>query len=170
MNKYLKHLLWLGLLGLSSSAYAEGGCPNGMTPVNNGQNWTCIPGGNDSPTQQQAAPSLPRPTGHWVKTWGGIATSPNEGALGVAVGANSKREAEHLALNNCKAKGGKKCEVDMAYHNQCAVMIVGKNKLKIRSAESIKIATQIGMEDCQKNDTNCRVYYSACTEPYFVKH
>lgn len=70
MNKYLKHLLWLGLLGLSSSAYAEGGCPNGMTPVNNGQNWTCIPGGNDSPTQQQAAPSLPRPTGHWVKTWG----------------------------------------------------------------------------------------------------
>ncbi|MEB3790640.1 hypothetical protein [Acinetobacter sp. IK40] len=52
MKKSLKHLLCLGLLGLSGSVYAEGGCPNGMTPVNNGQNWTCIPGGNDTPLQQ----------------------------------------------------------------------------------------------------------------------
>lgn len=170
MNKYLKHLLWLGLLGLSSSAYAEGGCPNGMTPVNNGQNWTCIPGGNDAPTQQQAAPSPPRPTGHWVKTWGAIAPSPKGGILGTAVGADSKREAERLALADCKKKGGQSCKVELAYHNQCAVMTLGDKFLGTANAETVKRATEIGIAGCQKTDTNCRVYYSACTEPYFVKH
>ncbi|WP_392389941.1 DUF4189 domain-containing protein [Acinetobacter courvalinii] len=39
----------------------------------------------------------------------------------------SKRQAEKAALTECRAKGGKKCEVDLAYYNQCAVMVTGDN-------------------------------------------
>ncbi|USA54374.1 DUF4189 domain-containing protein [Acinetobacter sp. C32I] len=169
MNKYLKHLLWLGLLGLCGSVYAEGGCPNGMTPVNNGQNWTCIPGGNDSPTQQQAAPLSQRPTGHWVKTWGAIATNGVKGTLGTAVGAKTENEAKKIAMKECNDKGGG-CELEFTYHNQCAVLVTGNKIFNTAHAGSIERASEIGISQCKKEDTNCRVYYSACTEPRFVKY
>lgn len=53
---------------------------------------------------QQPAPD--RPTGYWQKTWGAIAPSPVGGVLGTAVGASSKKEAERLALEDCKAERG----------------------------------------------------------------
>lgn len=170
MNQFIKHLLCLGFLGLSGSAYAEGGCPNGMTPVNNGQNWTCVPGGNDAAVQQAAPQLPPQPTGYWVKTWGAIATSETNRALGTAVGANSEEEAKRQALFDCKEQKGDGCRVDLTYHNQCAVMVVGKKQLGLSRAASIAEATADGLKECTAKGDNCRVYYSACTEPRFVKY
>lgn len=167
----VQELLMLGLLMFSETTLAEGGCPAGYTPVNNGQNWTCIPGGNDTPAQQQPQESSlpPQPSGYWEKTWGAIAPSPVGGVLGTAVGASSKEEAERLALVDCKAKGGRACEVNLVYHNQCAAMVVGDKRLKLYGAGTIQEAADLAMSECEKSDANCEVYYSACTEPIFHK-
>lgn len=119
------------------------------------------------PAQQQQPP---HPAGYWEKTWGAIAPSPQGGVLGAALGASSKEEAERLALADCKAKGGGACEVRLAYHNQCAVMVLGNNIYRTASAGSIEGAAEISIGACSKEDTNCRVYYSACTEPIFHRY
>ncbi|QDH71350.1 DUF4189 domain-containing protein [Marilutibacter alkalisoli] len=119
---------------------------------------------------QQQSPQPPEPTGWWETTWGAIAPSPVGGVLGTAVGASSKEEAERSALEDCKAKGGGACEVRLAYYNQCAVMILGDNIYRTASAGSIRDAEEYGIELCEKEDTSCRVYYSACTEPVFHRY
>ena len=120
------------------------------------------------PNQQPAAP---QPTGYWEKTWGAIAPSPVGGVLGAALGASSKGEAERIALEDCKAKGGGACEVEFAYHNQCAVMVLGKANYRFAGAASVSEASQAGIKLCQdRGDSNCRVYYSACTEPIFHRY
>ena len=177
MNKYLRQLMWLGLGLFALNAHTNvQACPSGIPAANNP---ACLPPSDPlSPyyqgggaVQQQAAPQLPpQPTGYWVKTWGAIAPSPKGGVLGTAVGADSKAEAERLALSDCKKKGGQSCKVDNAYFNQCIAMVVGENEYSWARAGSISEAIKIGEKDCKSVNTNCRVHYSACTEPRFVKY
>ena len=116
-------------------------------------------------------PAAPQPTGYWEKTWGAIAPSPVGGVLGTAVGASSKEEAERIALEDCKTKGGGACEVEIAYHNQCAAMVLGKDNYRFASAASVSEASQVGLNMCkERGDSDCRVYYSACTKPIFHKY
>lgn len=121
------------------------------------------------PTQPPQQQLPPQPTGYWEKTWGAIAPSPVGGVLGTAVGASSKEEAERLALADCQAKGGGSCQVDLVYHNQCAAMVVGDKRLRLQGAESVEAASELAMSRCEESDTNCKVYYSACTKPIFHK-
>lgn len=92
------------------------------------------------------------------------------GVLGTAQGASSKEEAERLALEDCEVKGGSACKVDLAYHNQCAVMVVGDKIFNTAHAASVEEAADLGMRQCQRESGNCRVYYSACTEQIFHKY
>jgi len=176
MYKYLKQLMWLGLGLFALNAHTNvQACPSGIPAANNPG---CIPPNDPlspyyqgSGAVQQAAPQLPpQPTGYWVKTWGAIATSETNRALGTAVGANSEEEAKRQALFDCKEQKGGGCRVDLTYHNQCAVMVVGKKQLGLSRAASIAEATADGLKECTAKGDNCRVYYSACTEPRFVKY
>ncbi len=115
---------------------------------------------------QQSAP--PQPSGYWEKTWGAIAPSPAGGILGTALGASSKQEAERRALADCKTKGGGgACLVEIAYHNQCAAMILGERTYSLARAISVESASEIGIRKCREKNKSCSVYYSACTEPIF---
>ena len=98
---------------------------------------------------------------------GAIAPSPTDAILGVAESVGSKKEAEQIALKDCKAKGGKDCKVNLAYHNQCAVMIVGDESLESYGNATIAEATQRGLADCNQREKGCRVYYSACAKPIY---
>lgn len=164
----------LALFWLCGVASGEGGCPTGYTPVNNGQNWACVPGGNDSTTREPGSqiPLAPQPTGYWQTTWGAIAGNPTTGILGSAVGARSKTEAVRRAIGDCEEKGGGRgCRVEIAYHNQCAVMVVGDNGSLTARAGSIEEASRIGIEKCgEDGDRECRVYYSACSDSVFHKY
>lgn len=154
----------MGVLALGAPAVAQQPPVNSPTyhAVHNPQSPYYV-----GPRQQAPAQQAPKPAGYWEKTWGAIAPSPVGGVLGTALGASSKEEAERLALADCEAKGGGACEVNLAYHNQCAVMIVGDNYLTSYSNATIEEATARGLRECGKDNTNCRVYYSACTEPIF---
>lgn len=154
---------------MSGAAGAEGGCPPGQTPAQFGANMGCVPGGNDSVDEySQQLPIPPRQeTGWWEKTWGAIASSETGGALGTALGASTRQEAEQAAFADCKTKGGGGCKVELAYRNQCAVMVIGNKSFRMYSAGSVAEATDYGMKDCQLVQSECRVYYSACTKPVF---
>lgn len=178
----LHALLMFALLAWAGTAAAQTQAPHvcGAGPGPNEVMAGMHQGGNGvAPTplcywksqpQQQPPQQPPQPTGYWEKTWGAIAPSPKGGVLGTALGASSKEEAERLALEDCKAKGGGACEVQIAYRNQCGVMAIGEKKLYTASAATIEEAKAYGIELCSAEDTNCRVYYSACTEPVFHRY
>ncbi|QDH71343.1 DUF4189 domain-containing protein [Marilutibacter alkalisoli] len=123
--------------------------------------------------QEQMQQQSPQPTGWWETTWGALAPSPVGGVLGVAVGASSKEEAESRALADCKSKGGGACEVLATYFNQCGAMALGAERIFGASAGTEKSAGEEAVRYCEQEegaDANCRVYYSACTEPVFHKY
>jgi hypothetical protein len=165
-------LMWSLLVFANAAAAQQLLCPQTGIPIS--QDPGCVTpnhtGSAQSQPQQQQMPP-PQPTGYWEKTWGAIAPSPVGGVLGAATGASSKEEAERLALQDCKAKGGGACEVEMTYHNQCAVMVTGQANYRFASAGSIPEASELGINLCkERGDSNCSVYYSACTEPIFHKY
>ncbi|MEO8001698.1 MAG: DUF4189 domain-containing protein [Arenimonas sp.] len=152
-----KILLFFGFFILSSFAKAEGGCPAGEYPANPPAVNICypIPGADGAVTQQS--------TVHWETRWGAIATDNVSGKLGASTGGKSKRFATKAAVAKCRENGGTKCVVDIAYYNQCAVMILGEKKYNTASAATLDEATAIGMKACSLSNKNCRVYYSSCS-------
>lgn len=161
-------IIAIGWVMLCGSVVAQDSNPNSPAyhALHNAQSPNYVgPSTEPAPVQQP-----PQPTGYWEKTWGAIAPSPAGGILGTALGASSKEEAERLALADCKQKGGGACQVNLAYQNQCAVMIVGDKYLTSYSNATIDQAKERGLTECQKDNSNCRVYYSACTEPKFHRY
>lgn len=172
----LQSLLVLSLIAYAGNAFSQQ-APHvcGAGPGPNETQAGVHPGGPGvAPTPlcywKSGGGQASQPTGYWEKTWGAIAPSPVGGVLGAAVGASSKEEAERIALEDCEAKGGGACEIDLAYHNQCAVMILGDKYINTYSNATIEEASKRGLNRCEKNDTNCRVYYSACTEPVYHEY
>jgi len=112
--------------------------------------------------------SAPEPSGRWEERWGALATDNTTGSLGAAVNSPSRAAAESAAIADCHAKGGRTCKIDLSYANQCGAMILGQKNYIMRAGDSIEAAVQDGMSRCNATDSNCRVYYSACSKPQFI--
>ena len=120
-----KWLFALFLLILAGLAHAEGGCPSGMIPYRGTDISSCGPIPNNY-YENNANDDDSEPVGPhaiWKKTWGAIAFSKTNNAVGVASGLKSKKAAQEAALADCRtAGGGPLCEIGVAYHNQCAAV------------------------------------------------
>lgn len=133
-----------------------------------------LPGGVCLPPDHQNSPLNNLPTASplppvWADRWGAIATDGETGSLGISVDMTSKRKAVKAALADCQSKGGANCELDVAYYNQCAAMILGDKNYNTSSAATKEKAIELGMRTCNKEgDSNCRVYYSGCSMPVRV--
>jgi hypothetical protein len=161
------------------SASAEGRCPPGQYPIGGQGIQGCapIPGGGAG-----ANGVSPRPTGKWETRWGAIAEdkSPSPGAplaTGAAVSQKSKRAASSLAMDECRKQGGNKCEVRLAYYNQCAAIadpgsssgvIAGGTSIAAH-AETLEQAKDLAVRDCKRANGggDCTVSYSACSMSEF---
>lgn len=171
----MKGYRWLlfGLLLLASVVHAEGNCPSGYYPIGappgqgGPQGCAPIPGYNNSQQQAQSQPLPPPP--QWASRWGAIATDGPKGSLGTASGLSSKGDAERVALDDCSAKGGTQCKVDIAYDNECAAVVVGDGGYNTPAAATVDKAVEIGMKTCSTTTTNCHVYYSACSLPVRIQ-
>ncbi|MEP6898066.1 MAG: DUF4189 domain-containing protein [Rhodanobacter sp.] len=168
----MKYLLTFGLvLLLTGVAHAEGECPPGMFPTNppgaqGPVGCAPIPGYNNN--QRQAQPQLPSP--QWARRWGSIATDSINGSLGTTVGQSSQREAEQSAMADCLKKGGVQCKIQTTYDNECAAMILGDKEFNVGTAANLDKAVQLGIKVCtDAGDTNCHVYYSACSLPVQIQ-
>ncbi len=117
-------------LGSASTASAEAGsCPQGCYPIGGqgAQGCAPIPGGSSGSGGQSEVPAN-SPTGHWIKTWGSIASSTTSDDVGVSDGKRTKDEAERVALSRCTTGGGGVCKITMSYFNQCVSWLIPKGR------------------------------------------
>ena len=153
---------FLFLLLFSNLALAEGGCPDGYYPANPPATNVCYPFSDDGNSQPQQPKVL------WGNRWGAIAissksTSGGPSIVGASKNQTSKSKAQKTAIAECRTKGGAKCILKLAYFNQCAVIAWGDKGYNLVNAENLEKATQNAMQSCSAIDTNCQVYYSACS-------
>ncbi len=163
-----KLFLLLSLFCLSDGAFAQNGCPDGMTPFQNGGD----PAPKCYPIQGgQSAAAQPR--GRWETRWGAIAigSTATGGGVGVAKDMLTKRQAEKAAVSQCMAAGGGALckKYVLRYYNQCAVIAWGDTSPVVQGAETIEIASQIAMEKCNARTKNCKIWYSDCSPPVWVQ-
>jgi hypothetical protein len=143
----------------SLSAHAEGGCPPGQYPQQ-GQGWqTCVPiPGNG----QSSQPTLPV---RWREQWQAIATDTPKGIMGTSIDQATADDSVTAAISDCRAKGGTDCQIEISYGNGCVAMVFGKALKNSRSGKTKEEAEQKAMQKCAQEDTECHVFYSACSLP-----
>ena len=160
-----KSLWTLFLLAFAGLAKAEGGCPDGYYPANPPATNVCYPFPETETNSQNQEPQV-----RWATRWGAIAiasktVSGGASVVGAATSKASKSKAQKAAMDECRAKGGAKCVIKLAYYNQCAVIVWGDRGYNLVNAETLDKAKQNAIQSCSNADTNCAVYYSACSLP-----
>jgi Domain of unknown function (DUF4189) len=130
--------------------------------------------GDGIPYCSQPAPTAyVEPSGpQWATRWGAIAIDPNasKGGVGVASDMKSQRAAEKAAMKQCRNKGGgKTCRVQTAYDNQCGVIAWGDTYYSTANGDTIDSASELGLRECGKETSNCRIYYSNCSYPVRIR-
>lgn len=159
----IKWIFALGLLVIGECAWAQS-CPSGIPSAGNP---SCIPPNQQNSPYYQGnqAPITHAPQVPWATRWGAIAIDDSQAVAGAVIGQNSKRQAHKAAIAECRGRGGKQCEVRIAYHNQCAAVVWGKNKYSTASAETEEQAIRLGMRSCSAADVDCQIYYVDCSLP-----
>lgn len=161
----MRVLFLVGLMMVGVPVFAQ--CPAGIPA---GNNPLCMPPDNPSSPYYQpdpdasTAPSAPNV--RWADRWGAIAVdnATESVGIGVAEKMSSERKAKDAALNDCRAKGGTKCAVSLAYYNQCGVLLWGEAGYNTTGAETVGKATERGLQKCAKSGLkDCRVFYSSCS-------
>ncbi|MHB1057819.1 MAG: DUF4189 domain-containing protein [Rhodanobacter sp.] len=152
---------------LAGGAHAEGNCPPGQYPIGAPQGQAgpqgCAPiPGYSNQGQNPAQPAPPQ----WADRWGAIASYVPKGILGTSSNLPNPEQAKQAAIMDCQAKGASTCKIEISYGNQCVAMIVGHPGYSIAVGPTANDAEQSGMKMCSDGgDTNCHVYYSACSLP-----
>lgn len=164
MSSNLKHLLLCGAFLVPFNVLAQTACPVGTAPGSA----TCGPNPGSQIVEQPRTPS-----GEWIKTWGGIATSPSGGG-GVSSGRLSEKEAEDAALQNCRKSGLQGCKVEMTYKNQCVAAAYpsdGTAGGMISTSATIPEAVDRAKSKCEAAaKKECKIALSECSEPVFRKY
>lgn len=174
---------WLLILMMSAASFpalAEGGCPPGQYPIGGQGVQGCapIPG-----AVSNGAAAASKQTGKWETRWGAVVEDmkpdPNRPlATGYAVSQRSKRVAISAATSQCKKQGGNKCEVRIAYYNQCVALadpdpVNGRIPAGLTSsavgAENLQKAKGLALDECRSgsNGASCSVTYSGCSMSEF---
>ncbi|MES2312332.1 MAG: DUF4189 domain-containing protein [Pseudomonadota bacterium] len=172
MTSKALHWALISLLFLCTGVvHAEGGCPPGMIPASGTDINSCapIPPGYYS-NQQHVQPQPPQPPAQWKDQWGAIATDFAHSSAGASVNQPNREAAEQAAIANCQSNGGSTCKVELWYINQCAAMAVSDTGHNAKAGATPDAANQAAMKVCSEaGDTNCRVYYSACSLPQRIQ-
>ncbi|MCS3810061.1 DUF4189 domain-containing protein [Xanthomonas sp. 4461] len=180
MKKILNfNIIFIFILFTTGEVQAEQGCPAGQIPSQAGGSMSScgpIPAGY----YQQQKPA--QPTGEWVKTWGAIAMGSIDSitSYGVTTGKRTKAEAETDALRRCASHGEKNCSVGLTYENQCAVIVepqvdgkpLSGGFVRFIGRKTIRAASDDALAICKKDNSkvtnaNCKIVYTACSEPFF---
>ncbi|UHQ21638.1 DUF4189 domain-containing protein [Lysobacter sp. 5GHs7-4] len=172
MRKLTVYGLLLAGLSWVAVAQAEQGCPDGLAPIGQAPGPICVPQpgygiGGPSPVQQR--PNVPQP--RWLERWGAIAIDAVAGKMGTAADRKSSRDAERLALKDCKGRGGteQQCRKTLlVYGNGCGVVAMGNDFVVARGGGSVEDASSRAMKECQMDSTGCEVLYKRCSYPVLV--
>lgn len=162
----IRILLAVFLLGVSSLAFAEGGCPAGMIPYSGTDLSSCgpVPAGYYGNKNDNALKPYKSPV-RWAKTWGAIASDNTLGKVGAATGKMSEQEAEAAATESCYARGGGAgcTNILLTYWNQCGAMAWGESYSTTARAGTVEEASKIAIQSCSKHTADCQIYYADCS-------
>ncbi|HFF2826862.1 TPA: DUF4189 domain-containing protein [Stenotrophomonas maltophilia] len=172
---HLAFLLCLLIAGpLPFTASAEGRCPPGQYPIGDQGVGGCAP----IPGAQGGESGTPMSTGVWQRRWGAIAqdvSAREPGSYrprGAAVSQKSKRVARSLAVDACRSDGGQKCQVWIAFRDQCVAIADPVGTLApgatsvVRTAGSEVLARSGATRECrEKLGQACEIAYSGCSLP-----
>lgn len=158
-------LLLVLMLMVSDFALAQG-CPSGISSAGNPG---CIPPDQSNSPHYQPGSSNQAVSGQrWETRWGIFVLDQKTG-LGISSGMSSKREAQNVAMADCRAKGGTNCKVELVYSNQCGVLIEGSRGYNTAAADTVEQAISIGMKTCQRADAGCKLYFSECSQAQLIR-
>ena len=163
----LRILLALWLLTMSGFSLAQV-CPYGAYPGRLDEPQICRPPPEDT-GNDATRPSVP--STRWEARWGAIAIDNKLGKVGAVKDMRSKREAKRAASAECRTRGGGEgCKyVSLTYHDQCAVMAWGNGRAVTQGAETVEIASDLALRECNKLTTDCKIYYTGCSLPARVQ-
>lgn len=151
------------LLGLLYSTSTDAQCRMGSGPdFGDG-----IPYCSQLQTPPPALASGPE----WESRWGAIAvgSTASGGGVGVASDMKTRRSAEEIALKQCRDNGGgNTCHIELAYANQCAVIVWGESYFETASGATKSQAEVEATELCSRQTADCRLYYANCSYPIRV--
>ena len=129
--------------------------------------------GDGIPYCSQPSPPYVLPSGpEWSSRWGAIAIGSTAagGGVGFASDMKTRRAAEEIALGQChNSGGGKTCRIELAYSNQCGVVVWGDTYFEAESAETSEQAEALAMKACSRQTTNCSLYYANCSNPVRIR-
>jgi hypothetical protein len=158
----------LMLFAIAAEAFAEGGtCPQGYYPINSPGVVGCAPIPGYGSGGSSGLPAAPGP--QWKTQWISVAFGNN--GFGAAVDMPSKRKAEKAALAQCRSMGGTGCHINITNYNQCIAVARGGNTAMSVGAPEQKTAEMRAIEGCTKDtkNSNCEIYYSACSYPVRIR-
>lgn len=102
----------------------------------------------------------------WASQWGALAFDAAAGIMGAASDSRSKGEAKRIALEDCRARGGRVCKVEMSYRDSCVVVVAGDRQSDTTTASSAERAAELGLSACEaRKDRRCQLYYAECSFP-----
>lgn len=158
------HPVWalviaLFLILLQPTAGSAQSCPSGSFPLGGGDaGWHgCSPAQNkgDDDSDGHSGPAA-------LQLWGAIAIG--DGAFGAAEGAWDQVTAENAALERCQRTfDGAHCHIKVSYFNQCAALGWGDEGATAFRGPDPAENQREAVRACQRHTTNCRVFYSACS-------
>ncbi len=146
------------LLIAPHTSLAQVVCPPGYAPIGGGgvvgdyaSGCAPIGGGEEQPEEI------------WEDRWGAVAIADGA-AFGYSENMASQEEASQSALEACRKNAvNNACEVKMTYYNTCLAISWGDNGYFSEVNPSIEQAQSTAQAGCQKDYTNCKPYYSACS-------
>jgi Domain of unknown function (DUF4189) len=122
---------------------------------------------------EPSPPSYVVPSGpEWASRWGAIAigSTASGGGIGVSSDTKSRRVAEKAALNQCRKNGGgQACHIELAYANQCGVIVWGDSYFETASAETAEDAEAEASKACSLQTSHCKLYYANCSYPARIR-
>jgi hypothetical protein len=172
-NQWAKVWILSLLLSATGVVHAQTACPPGLIPYGAG---VCGPDQGQNQNQGAQPEISLAPPVKWADTWGAIALyipqggANPKGVLGAATLQHSESAAKQFALQDCQAKGGLDCKIKFVYRNECAAMVAGLPQYNMADGETPQAAVAKGMKTCTEGgNTNCHVYYYACSLPQVVQ-
>ena len=94
----------------------------------------------------------------------------DQGNLGRSIRTSEQERRSTSRNSRLSGKGGAPCKLEIAYDNECAAMVVGNNGYNVGADATVDKAVQLGMKICtDAKNTNCHVYYSACSLPQRIQ-
>jgi hypothetical protein len=158
-----------GFLIAPINSWAEGNCPPGYYPQSGPGFQGCAPGPaiNDGDGTRAVIYD-----GYWETTWGSLAASRTTDNAAVSVtGQRSEKEAERVALQECRKKGGGGgCQVDYTYYNYCVAVANSPSGGFVDGGQTENDAASSALRKCQGAGKGCLIVLADCSRPIYHKN